>query len=252
MTIDTNARGIVLDFDSCKAERSLKATESKFSNLEFANSLEQANRIVASETFDFMIIHERPNTFGLDLVEKFRQMAPTMPMILLCEAASGTWAQQLTDPRLELVYSAAPPQELEHRIAKLLNLEEQHFLPENRIAVEPIPMLRSTSSGRLDAERIAECFGLTLKDIARAANRPYTTVHKTPDSLALQPALYPFERIASAIKTITGGALQKGLKIWLNSPNKAFPKALPVELIKQGHASLLADLLEDHLLGQPG
>jgi hypothetical protein len=118
------------------------------------------------------------------------------------------------------------------------------------VVVDPIPLLRG-KSGRLDAEKISLCFGVTLSDLARAVNKPYSTIHKTPDSAALQTSSYPFERIASAIKTITGGKLEQGLKIWLNAPNKAFPASLPVELIKKPHASMLADMLEDVLLGHP-
>ncbi|MBX9950343.1 MAG: hypothetical protein K2Y39_14335, partial [Candidatus Obscuribacterales bacterium] len=155
-------------------------------------------------------------------------------------------------PQIELVYSEAAPQEIQHRLAKLLQFTVKNPKPLTRTLVEPVPALRNSKSGRLDAERIADAFGIALSDVARAVNKSYSTVHKTPDSSALQNALYPFERIAGAIKTLTGGALEPGLKIWLNAPNKAFPKDMPVELIKEGHASMLADMLEDVLLGQPG
>ena len=47
------------------------------------------------------------------------------------------------------------------------------------------------------------------------------------------------------------GSVQPALKMWLNTPNNAFPNELPVDIIKQGHASMLADMLENALLGHP-
>jgi hypothetical protein len=244
------AKGLVLDTDTCKKQQNIRQVEADDFNIEFVSSLEEFNQSAASGSVDFMIVREQPNTKGLDLVNEVRRVAPVMPMILLCEAASGTWAQLVSDPQLELVYSEAPPQELSHRISKLLRFKPRYTTPKMRVAVDPIPSLRG-KSGRLDAEKISLCFGITLSDLARAVNKPYSTIHKTPDSAALQASLYPFERIASAIKTITGGKLEQGLKIWLNAPNKALPDSLPVELIKKGHASVLANMLEDVLLGHP-
>lgn len=250
MQLKQQAKGMLLDFDaSTKSVQTIKQADL---NLDFSSSLEEAFRIATAGSIDFMIIHEQPNTHGLELVERLWEVAPGIPMILMCEAASGTWEQSISDPLLELVYSEAPPQELHHRLAKLLQLKTKETWQLPRVPVEPIAALRNERSGRLDAERIALYFGITLSDVARAAAKPYSTVHKTPDSSAMQTVLYPFERIASAIKVLTNGKLEAGLKIWLNAPNKAFPKDLPVDLIKRGHVSMLADMLEDVLLGQPG
>lgn len=246
------AKGMMLDIDTCaKAEQNVKQADL---DLDFANTLEEAAKIAVAGMIDFVIIHEQPNTHGLDLARELWQLTPSMPMLVMCEAASGTWeaAGADPDPRLELVYSEASPQEINHRLAKLLQFKPKQSQAQTRSFVEPVHILRNSKSGRLDAERIAEIFGIALSDIARAVNKSYSTVHKTPDSPALQNALYSFERIAAAVKTITGGELEPGLKIWLNAPNKAFPKDLPVDLIKQGHANMLADMLEDVLLGQPG
>ncbi|MBY0548047.1 MAG: hypothetical protein K2W95_12200 [Candidatus Obscuribacterales bacterium] len=252
MPLKQQAKGMMLDIDTCtKAEQSVKQADL---DLDFATTLEEAAKIAVAGMIDFVIIHEQPNTQGLELAKELWQLAPSMPMLVMCEAASGTWEAAVADPdpRLELVYSEASPQEIHHRLAKLLQFKPKQSQPQTRSFVEPVNILRNNKTGRLDAEKIAVTFGIALSDIARAVNKSYSTVHKTPDSAALQNALYPFERIAAAIKTITGGELEPGLKIWLNAPNKAFPKDLPVELIKQGHASMLADMLEDVLLGQPG
>ncbi len=183
------AKGIMLDIDTCtKAEHNVKQADL---DLDFATTLEEAAKIAVAGMIDFVIIHEQPNTHGLDLARKLWQLTPSMPMLLMCEAASGTWEAE-PDPRLELVYSEAAPQEIQHRLAKLLQFTVKNQKPLTRSFVEPVPALRNSKSGRLDAERIAESFGIALSDVARAVNKSYSTVHKTPDSLALQNALYPF------------------------------------------------------------
>ncbi len=119
-----------------------------------------------------------------------------------------------------------------------------------RVKVFTLKELRNKKTGRLDAVFIAKAFGLSIAELGQSIDRSTASIHRMPDSASLQQPLYAFERIASAIKHMTG-SLQPGLKIWLNAPNDAFPNKLPVNIIKQGHASLLADGLEDALLGHP-
>lgn len=63
-------------------------------------------------------------------------------------------------------------------------------------------------------------------------------IHRTPDSKSLQKDLFSCERIASALSRIS-------------NIDNAFPENLPVDLITNGHAKVLAELLEDVLLGHP-
>jgi len=255
MTLE-DRKGILVDTDQCVKKQQLP--ECVPFQIQSMSSMEEAQQAVCTGQIDFVIMHEPPDTTGINLVRQLRQEAPAVPTILLCEAASGTWAQEIAEPALELVFTAAPASELLYRIAALLQKfadlkeeEEEEEEERPRVYIEPVPSLRSPKSGRLDAQLIADAFGIKLVDIAKAVGKPYTTVHKTPDSEALQLELLPFERIASAVNSITGGKLEQGLKIWLNAPNKAFPDHLPVNLIKEGRAGMLADLLEDVLLGHP-
>lgn len=109
--------------------------------------------------------------------------------------------------------------------------------------------LRNEGSGRLDAKKIANAFGMTLADVSRSIGKSLQAVHRTSDSKTLQQDLFSYERIASAISRISNSG--NALRVWLNSPNEAFPGKLPVELIAKGRANMLADLLEDVLLGHP-
>ncbi len=250
MTFNELTKGILVDTDNCSGQFKLKKSASF--ELKSTKSLEEAQLAVSRGSVDFVIVHEPLNVHGLDLIEAFRRNTPTVPMILLCASASSTWSEAVKVPEVELVSSSASMTELTYRISKLLSLKlakEKEIRP--RVFVDPLPSLRNSNSGRLDAELIAKAFGLTLKDMAKAIDKPYTSVHKTTDSQSIQELLLPFERVASALNSITDGKLELALKIWLNAPNKAFPTHIPIDLVKQGRINILADSLEDVLLGHP-
>jgi hypothetical protein len=113
-----------------------------------------------------------------------------------------------------------------------------------------VPDLRDPKSGRLDAERISSFFNLPLSVIARTVGRGVSTVHKTPDAEALQPGLSTFERVAAALLHLTGSP--ENSRMWLNARNPDLENHTPIALVKQGRGGIVADLLEDVLLGQPG
>lgn len=110
------------------------------------------------------------------------------------------------------------------------------------------PELRA-ASGRLDAKRIAEHFGLRLKALATMVGRAYPAVQKTPDAPALQAKLEPFARIALAADRLLDGAV--GLRAWLNAPHPDLDGASPLEVLESGKPEVLVDMLEDALAGHP-
>jgi len=184
-------------------------------------------------------------------LHEIRKCQPDIPAILLVEPESVAWHEVINDPRTELVSSPAHAPELQHRIIRLLGQAKRTAaVPAGQSLTNTVQELRSPKSGKLDARLIADAFGLTLADLARTMDKKLQTVHQTPDSTSLQKLLYPYERIASAVKYTTG-SIQPALKIWLNAPNPTMPNNIPVDLIKKGHVEQLADLWDDTLLGQP-
>ncbi|MFA7338233.1 MAG: hypothetical protein WC028_15710 [Candidatus Obscuribacterales bacterium] len=220
--------------------------------MQSVNSIEQLSQEVTKGTVDVVVLYETPELAGMDLLHAVRKFQPSIPAILLVSPASGAWSQTVNDPRTELVSSPAQAMELQHRIAKLLTQVDRatKAVPAGQSLTYAVAELRNPRSGKLDATMIADEFGIALADVARAIGKKLQTIHQTPDSDGLQKLLYPYERIASAVKYTTG-SLQPALKIWLNAPNPTMPNTLPVELVKKGHASQLADLWDDTLLGHP-
>jgi hypothetical protein len=198
---------------------------------------------------DLLVLHETAKFAGNLLLDEVRKLNLSVPAILLAPAASSVWGATLDDKRIEVLCSPVNPRELEYRIAKLTRSVSRTAQPKDRIAVGPVSKLRNDGSGRLDAKLIAGAFGLSLSDLCRSIGKNLQTVHQTPDSAKLHKALFQFERVASALLKITGSP--KGLKVWLNAQNDAFPGELPIDIVRQGHIELLADLLEDALLGHP-
>ena len=110
--------------------------------------------------------------------------------------------------------------------------------------------LHDPATGRLDARRIATWLGVSLTRFARFVGRPVQTLHKTPAAVGLQDALAVFARIATSLTTLFG--TRDRARIWLNAPNPDLDGATPMSLLGKRKATVVADLLEDALLGHPG
>jgi hypothetical protein len=111
-------------------------------------------------------------------------------------------------------------------------------------------ILHDPESGRLDAKRISDLFGIPLRQLAALMEKKPQTVAKTPDSQALQRELRVFERIAAALASLIGSP--EGLRIWMNAGNPQLNGMSPTELVLGGRGQVVTDLLESTLVGQPG
>lgn len=246
-------RAFALDPNSCLT----KSQSTKLPNLTLypAASAEELRLSLVRETPDLIFLDlELPEGLsGLDLVNDLRQQNPNIPVILLTESkpSEEVWGLAANKPFLELVQTPTSIGELQFRLARLLPERLKGKQPKpGAIKVRAIDALRNDKSGRLDVNRIADLFNLTVTDISRSMGRSQQGLSKTPDAASLQGSLHDFERIASALLTVTGSI--KGLKMWLNKPNPEFDEDCPIDFIKRGQVAFLADLVEDALLGQPG
>ncbi|MBL9158408.1 MAG: hypothetical protein JNJ70_13100 [Verrucomicrobiales bacterium] len=114
--------------------------------------------------------------------------------------------------------------------------------------------IRNEVSGRLDAKKVAQFFGLKPAELARVVGVSRQALSKTPDSAGIQKALYPFEEI-------TRGMLMVGddptlFRQWLNTPSRDLPKKdgqhmTPMEMIREGHPAVIAGLVDSALTGHP-
>jgi len=107
--------------------------------------------------------------------------------------------------------------------------------------------LRS-ESGRLSARRVAEAMGLPISQLAAAIGKSRQTLWKTDDAEALQKPLRPFERIARLRAVLS----DRDFRSWLNMANDQLDGRTPIDVIRGGQVSVVADLAEDMLSGSPG
>lgn len=167
------------------------------------------------------------------------------------EMLSQSARRRLARPGVDILTRHAGRAEFEYRLQRLL----ETLTPPTTAPVAPLgglmPDLHDPRSGRLDARRLAEWFGLPLTALARALGREYTTVHRTPASPALQAGLRVYLRIASALNRLVGSPV--AARVWLNAPNPDLAET-PRALMERGmdDAEVVAELLEDSLLGMPG
>jgi CheY-like chemotaxis protein len=108
----------------------------------------------------------------------------------------------------------------------------------------PAARLRS-ESGRLDASRIAQALGVPLKKLAAAIETGYTTVHKTPDSPALQAVLAPFANVIAMLD-------ERRVLAWLQSPQERLGNNTPQQaMLAPGGAAGVEQFVSGAWMGEP-
>jgi hypothetical protein len=109
--------------------------------------------------------------------------------------------------------------------------------------------LHDPESGRIDADRVATFLGISLRSLARAFGWNYTTVHKTPDSPSVQEALGPFARTIELLRKLHPSA--QSAREWLNTPHRELEERAPLQVMLDGRADAVRDMLEGAYLGLP-
>jgi DNA-binding response OmpR family regulator len=242
-------KALAFDSDTC-----LQKDVQEAAGLELCSfrSVEQFLNSMLASTPDIALLHfPLPPGSADELISRLRSLS--IPVILIIE---GNFPddEALQDPLVDFVRSPVNAFELRVRVNKLHSLWANQAAPKQpatRLKLLSAPELRNKKSGRLDASQIALFFGLSLNEFARILGRPATSVHKTPDADSLQESLYPYERVVSAAKHILGdGNATRTFKIWLNTKAQPFGDT-PIAVIKEGKIAMLADWLEDAVLGLP-
>ena len=110
-------------------------------------------------------------------------------------------------------------------------------------AVQPLMM----PGGRLSAKSIAAEFEISTDQLAAQIGQPKQALSKKPDAPEVQELLRPYERVFH-LRAIFS---KSDFLAWLERPNREIDDSSPMELINAGHADIIADLVEDMLLGTP-
>jgi FixJ family two-component response regulator len=219
------------------------------------HSAKQFLNSVEDDTPDIVLLHlDSPvGVANKQVMSELRKH--NIPAILIITGKLPKDINELLDPLIDFVRSPVDPAELQTRIEKLLHPLDLHkslaSTSKTHVNIVPMSELHSEATGRLNAISVANFYGLSVAEMARILKRPVTSIHKTPDSISLQSSLYPFERIASTASYVRGkDNLPCSFKIWLNAPNRQFGMT-PLDVIRHGKVEMLADWVEDAILGLP-
>jgi hypothetical protein len=175
-----------------------------------------------------------------------------VPLFLVVEddvtEAQG-FAQLVASPHVDFASAKTRPTEMAQRLRVLLRAHEisvRERLPGQNDVTKG---LYDSDSHRLNAKKVADLFGLTLRQLSVLLEALPQAVHKTPDSERLQGKLRLFERIAKGLSLVDNN--EDSFRRWLNAPNSELGQKTPLEVIRDGRAEVVSNLVEDALLGQP-
>lgn len=113
----------------------------------------------------------------------------------------------------------------------------------------PLKELHDPKSGLLDADRISNYLGISLRRLASALGRNYSTVHKTPSAPVLQPALRSIKRSLVILEQVLGN--RESALAWLNSEHPMLDQQTPMDVVLAGDAEIVERMLERALEGIP-
>jgi CheY-like chemotaxis protein len=200
-----------------------------------------------------------PGINGLELLKEVRTHCPDVPILILThfgQSMEKPFSQLSAFEPIDFIRLPLKRSELTHRALRLLKAMRTHIADtlssttKTPLLQHLVPDIHNPETGRIDAKKVSELLGVPLAHVAQMLGRSLSAVHKTSDSVALQPGLAKLEQIIAALLRLAGSP--QGLRIWLNSPNRELEDLTPIELLKDGKVEVVADLLEDALLGQPG
>lgn len=114
-----------------------------------------------------------------------------------------------------------------------------HFLQETR----------SPQNGKLDAERVAQTFGLSMKELARIVGRDQGGLKKHPTSDTLQLALRELDEVGVQLRDVFG-SLEVG-RMWLRAPNPLLDGQMPLTYLFEHQPVAVQRLLRMAETGMP-
>ena len=210
----------------------------------------------------------------LDLVQALNRQRPLLPMLVVVDFKEAQCLQALTEiAAVDLVRAPADMEEVLYRMRRLMRQSSAQRAvgpstpaQQECLSVLPpryLPAVEKSSSafshlaldiydaqsGRLDARKISALFGCKMGDLAQLLGQKLGTLSKTADAPSVQPGLALFQRIGSALIRQVGSA--DGVRIWMNSPNPQLEGRSPLAVVGAGEGEVVAEMLEDMLLGQP-
>jgi len=258
----------VADTDKQVLKGLTRALEGKFKLLTFSGHPEKDDEKL--RFVDLIIYDLKGGRSGVAELKMLRQAEPSIPILVLAPVTSSTILEEAL--ALEATDFLAKPfnkVELQFRVESCLRHFGYRKISAGATGESSTKIVASSKSqprtsgasigvpledlhgptGHLDAAALANYLSIPLAKLAAALGVNYTTLHKTPDSAAVQPSLATIKRILVILSEMLGK--RETVLAWLNSPHPDLGNRTPISVVLEGHASAVVSLLENALAGVP-
>lgn len=201
--------------------------------------------------------------YWLEVVRFVSKHAPAVPILVSVPAGGDAADKALDSGATDVIEETVSPKVFRRRVEMIeafqygsmslatavRPLSQGETSAARGVLDVPLPELRSTS-GRIDARRVAEYLGIPLSQLADTIQVKYASLHKTPDGPRVQEKLGPIVRILELVDMALGNREQ--VRMWLNRPLYELENESPLATVLAGEPGAVETLLENARLGIPG
>jgi CheY-like chemotaxis protein len=215
---------------------------------------EEAVRKVEEDVPDLILMDVMmPSLSGFKLLEKVKTLDTK---VLLLTVAKPTSRQLSTYGAMDFLVAPLNRNRLAARINELRAKQSKRpkginvsMLDSHALTMHMLADLHEPITGRLDARRIAKYLDIPLSALSKCLERSVAGVHKSPSASAIQHLLAPLARSIAILARLLGS--RENVRIWVNSPHPDLDGRTPLSVILEGKATVVTEMLEAALAGQP-
>lgn len=205
-------------------------------------SVESVIKRVGLEKPDVILLDvSMPSLSGESVIARIRKQFPDTLVILEVKAMTLHRSMRLVRSADAVVVEPYGPAELRMRVDTAVATRARPARP------PLVAELHDPATGRVNAKKLADYLGIPLASLANAIGKDYKAVFKTPASEPLQSALAPIHRTVVALHRYFDRREES--LAWLNTANPDLDAKRPKDLVLEGKAEIVADMLEGALAG---
>lgn len=216
-------------------------------NVESVKTAEEALSRAAKSAPGLVLLDiQMPTVSGLEALEQLRGMELPIIMITANEAVAVKHGLYFFG---DVVQASVEDRALRARVRGILKRHSRGALRRIPVSSHVLGELHDPETGRLDAGRIASFLGTPLSSFAKFSDVSVAGLHKSPRSVSVQPHLIPIARSLAILTQLLSS--KESVLAWMNSPHPDLGGQTPLQLVLEGKAQVVTDLLEAALVGQP-
>jgi len=125
----------------------------------------------------------------------------------------------------------------------------EKFLRGAKGLLATLPELHDKATGRIDAQKMADFLGVSLKRLAESLGLNYKAVHRNPSAAGFQEALQPLKRILELLHEFFPNP--ESVRVWLHTPHPDLEGKTAIQTILRGNAGAVLIIMENASTGVP-